>query len=441
MAKLTPGTVVVARDQPQRTIRHLRVEVRRGPQRGRRVELRSDPVLVGSAAGCDLTIADPTVSGVHAELHLTEHGLLVRDRGSTNGTFVDGRRIEGAYVEEKALLRLGDTELRVELLADTTDRELVNAEHFGDLLGRSVAMRALFARLVRLSESDATVLLSGETGTGKELAAAALFDLGPRRAAPFVVVDCGAMPAGLIESELLGHERGAFTGAERRQPGAFERADGGTLFLDEVGELPLALQPALLGVLERRETRRLGGEHPVSVDVRVIAATNRDLGAEVARGAFRADLYYRLAVVEVRLPPLRERPEDVVLLTEHFLRQLGAPTDSISQEMLAELQRYPWPGNVRELRNAIERAVLMSEPPRPDGPRVSSAPRHGVPPMTVDVARPFKEQKQELIGQFERAYVTALLAQTGGNMAAAARRANIDRMYLYKLLARTREPT
>ncbi|MEK7705986.1 MAG: sigma 54-interacting transcriptional regulator [Myxococcota bacterium] len=439
MVELVPGTQVVTRDEPQRRIRHLLIEVRRGPERGRRIELRADPVLVGSAVGCDLQLADPTVSGVHAEMQRTDHGLLVRDRGSTNGTFVDGHRIEAVYVASKATVRLGETELRLQLLDESSERELADEDRFGDLLGCSVPMRAVFAQLRRLVATDTTGLISGETGTGKELAAAALYEQGPRRAAPFVVVDCGAMPAGLIESELLGHERGSFTGAERRQAGAFERAHGGTLFLDEIGELPLALQPALLGVLERRETRRLGGSAPISVDVRVIAATNRDLAGEVSRGAFRADLYYRLAVVELRLPALRERPDDVVQLTEYFLAEHGAPPDSVSPEMMAQLQKHPWPGNVRELRNVLARAVLMSEPPRPaDAPRAATTTVASTA-SAPDIDRPFKEQKQELIARFETAYVEALLRATDGNIAAAARRADIDRMYLYKLLARTRD--
>jgi DNA-binding NtrC family response regulator len=429
------GTRVIVDDRHRPAVRRLRVEVKKGPDKGLGLDLDVEPVRIGTSEGCDVRLRDAAVSGVHAELTRTKHGVLLRDLGSTNGTFVDGRRITGIYVEDSVVLQLGESKLEVSTSRHETPVELAAQDKLGDLVGASVAMRAVFARLERIAKTDSTVLVTGETGTGKELAAAAIRDFSPRKSKPFVVVDCGAMPANLIESELFGHERGAFTGAERTRAGAFERANGGTIFLDEIGELPLALQPALLGILERREARRVGGEKPIPVDVRVITATNRDLASEVTRGAFRPDLYYRLAVVEVRLPPLRERVEDVPILVEHFLDQMPGERPSIGPDVIEQLKQYPWPGNVRELKNVIERAVLLAEPPQlrasPAGQTTSSSSS-----TTVSVDQPFKDQKNALISAFEEAYVKKLLETTGGNIAAAARKAGIDRMYLYKLMER-----
>ncbi len=429
------GTRVLLDDRQRPRVRRLKLEVRRGPDKGQSFELDDEPIRIGTSAGCEVALSDPTVSGVHAELSRTGHGVLVRDLGSTNGTFLEQQRIQGAYAAGPVLLRLGQTELRLTPLGTESPVELCADDRFGELVGASVPMRAAFAKLKRIAASDSTVLVTGETGTGKELAALAIRENSPRRNGPFVVVDCGALPANLIESELFGHERGAFTGADRARAGAFERAHGGTIFLDEIGELPLALQPALLGILERRESRRVGGQQPLSVDVRVITATNRDLAQEVARGAFRADLYYRLAVVEVRLPPLRERPDDIPLLIDHLLQQLPGERPTLSPETIAQLQAYAWPGNVRELKNVIERAALLAEPPRPRPAKLTLA-TAAATPAAVDVEQPFKEQKNELVATFERAYVQALLKATGGNIAAAARKARIDRMYLYKLIDR-----
>jgi transcriptional regulator with GAF, ATPase, and Fis domain len=435
------GTRVLLDDKQRPAVRRLRIEVKKGPDKGLDVDLDAEPVRIGTSEGCEVRLKDGTVSGLHVELSRTRHGVLIRDLGSTNGTFVDGRRITGIFAEGPIVIVAGETELRLSLSRTEAPVELAAADRLGEMVGASVPMRAVFARLTRIAKTDSTVLVTGETGTGKELIAAAVRDLSPRKNKPFVVVDCGAMPANLIESELFGHERGAFTGAERTRAGAFERASTGTIFLDEIGELPLALQPALLGILERREARRVGGEKPIPVDVRVITATNRDLAAEVTRGAFRADLYYRLAVVEVRLPPLRERPDDIPILVEHFLDQMPGERPTIGPDVIAQLKAYPWPGNVRELKNVIERAVLLAEPPQLRASPMGSAPSAssgGAPPPSgpIDVDKPFKDQKNALIANFEEAYVKKLLETTGGNIAAAARKAGIDRMYLYKLIER-----
>jgi len=443
MAKVAGTRVLVDTKRPH--VQRLRIEVRKGPDKGAASTLDDEPIRLGSSEGCQVRLTDSAVSGVHTELTRTPAGVLIRDLGSTNGTFVDGRRVQAVYADATVAIRIGETELRVTLLSEESPVEVAADDRFGDLIGVSMSMRATFAKLARIAKSDATVLITGETGTGKELAAAAIRDKSARGDKPLVVVDCGAMPANLIESELFGHERGAFTGADRLRIGSFERADTGTIFLDEIGELPLSLQPSMLGILERREARRVGGQKPIPVDVRVIAATNRDLSAEVARGAFRADLFYRLAVVEIRLPPLRERPEDVPVLIEHFLDEMPGNRPTIGPDTIEQLKSYPWPGNVRELRNVIERAALLSEPPKPRGVMRSAA--RGTDDSAVDgggvssgsyvdIEQPFKEQKSALVSEFEQAYVKRLLASTDGNIAAAARKARIDRMYLYKLIDR-----
>jgi DNA-binding NtrC family response regulator len=315
-------------------------------------------------------------------------------------------------------------------------------------------MRELFARLEKLARSDTTVLVTGETGVGKELVAEALHETGTRAAGPFVVVDCGSIPPNLIESELFGHERGAFTGATAAYAGAFERAHQGTVFLDEIGELPLAMQPKLLRVLERKEVRRVGGTKTIEVDIRVVAATNRDLGVEVNRGRFREDLYYRLAVARVHVPPLRERKDDIPLIIEHILANTpGGEGAHITGDTIDLMMKHDWPGNVRELRNVIERAVLLAESPATEGLRRAPAmpqptrsetatPSHTITPsdaqmaVPVDIQTPFKIAKQNVISEFERRYISKLLEHHDGNISAAARAAGIDRMSIHKMLHR-----
>jgi DNA-binding NtrC family response regulator len=292
------------------------------------------------------------------------------------------------------------------------------------------------ARLDKVAASETSVLLVGESGTGKELAAQALHERSARAKEPFVVVDCGAIAPTLVASELFGHERGSFTGAERTSHGAFERAARGTLFIDEVGELPLALQTSLLGVLERRRYRRVGGDRDLASEARVIAATNRDLRAEVNAGRFRLDLYYRLAVVTLDLPPLRERSEDLPLLVEHFLRELGSSAeveDVFAAEALAELERHTFPGNVRELRNLVEATLTLGE-----APSLASRPAQS-PSLPDDVtdARldlPFRDAKREIVDAFERRYLMRWLDRTSGNVAKVARESGLDRSYVTDLV-------
>jgi DNA-binding NtrC family response regulator len=392
---------------------------------------------VGAAPGNDLVLTDTAVSRHHLSVEATERGFLVRDLGSTNGTTVNGVAIEGAYLVPGAVIGLGETKLRFDRHGDERSEPLSAADRWGRALGTSDAMRRIFAVLPRLAEADATVLLEGETGTGKSLVAEAIHDASRRGAAPFVVVDCGAIPPTLIESELFGHEKGAFTGATAPRTGAFEAANGGTVFLDEVGELPLDMQPKLLRALDGQAIKRVGGNASVKLDVRVIAATNRDLRAEVNRGRFRSDLYYRLATVRLRIPPLRERAGDVPLLVAHFHAQF-APGEPPPAELLAELVRHDWPGNVRELRSAVERAVLLGDPqlwreladPTPP-PMPPVAPGPGV-------AEPasFRATKELAVRAWERAYVTDLVARHAGNLSRAAREVRMDRNHLRELARR-----
>ena len=317
------------------------------------------------------------------------------------------------------------------------------------MVGRSGAMRQVFETLSRVAVSDATILLEGETGTGKEVSAEAIH-LGSRRAEkPFLVVDCGAMPPQLLESELFGHERGSFTGAVASRQGVFEAASGGTVFLDEIGELSIDLQPKLLRVLERREVRRIGTNQHVPVNVRVVAATNRSLRDEVAARKFRSDLYYRLAVVEVRLPPLRERLDDLPMLVDHIVKTLGPIEVEVAEilrspEFLESVAHYAWPGNIRELRNYLERCVALRSVPALEGAQRSPAAQTPAEsPISID--RPLREAREHWVSTFERRYLEELLRAHDNRVSVAARAAGVDRIYFYRLLwkhgLRTREPS
>jgi transcriptional regulator with AAA-type ATPase domain len=336
-----------------------RVTVVRGPDKGKEARAQRTDLVVGTQAGSDLQLTDTTVSRNHCAIEARPEGFLLRDLGSTNGTRVGGVRVVEGYVEPGAELDLGETRLRLLAVDAPLEIPLYAGDRFGPMLGASTEMRRLFALLHRAARSDATVLLLGETGTGKDLAAEAIHLASDRASRPFVVIDCSAIPENLIESELFGHERGAFTGAVERRAGAFESAHGGTVFLDEIGELPRAMQPKLLRVLERRVVKPVGANQALQVDVRVVAATNRDLRAEVNRGNFREDLYFRLSVITARMPPLRDRDDDVTLLAESFWRALAPDRPELPSELRERLRAHGWPGNVRELRNAVERAAAL----------------------------------------------------------------------------------
>jgi DNA-binding NtrC family response regulator len=419
-----------------RFVRTLRLCVVAGPDSGKRCDSDSDVVSVGTAEGNSLVLGDPTVSRFHVELRREERGILLVDHGSTNGTRVGPVLVNGTWVglEPGSNVRLGETELRVD------DGDVVplgdDMESFGELRGSSPAMKRLFATAHKLAESEVPVLLAGESGTGKELLARALHAASPRATGPFVTVDCGAVTPTLFSSELFGHERGAFTGAERQHLGAFERAHGGTLFLDEIGELPNELQPALLGALERGRIRRVGGQKDVDVDVRLISATHRDLKTQVNDGRFRLDLFYRIAVVLLRVPALRERASDIPFLIRHFLREIGARKsldELFDPGALERLSTHPFPGNVRELRNLVLGTLALGEAPNMvDVPLPSAAGDAFVPLYDL----PYRDAKRRANDEFERRYVEHWLARTGGNVRQASRDAMMDRSYLMELIRR-----
>jgi transcriptional regulator with PAS, ATPase and Fis domain len=412
----------------------VRLEVARGPNVGAAVDVAGQLVRVGTADDNDLVLSDDMVSRYHCEIEPVESGMRVRDVRSTNGVFADNVRIYDACVPLPARLRLGDTELAMAPLGETLEREQITSDRFGDLLGCAPHMRELFADLERIAAMDVTLLIEGETGTGKDLVAESVHQASARSAAPFVVFDCGAASPTLAESELFGHERGAFTGAMQQHPGVFEQADGGTLFLDEIGELPKELQPKLLRVLEKREVRRLGGTRMIPFDARVIAATNRHLRAEVARGGFREDLYFRLAAAHIVVPPLRERMEDVPLLVEHFLALERPPREAsdIPRHVWDLFLSHRWPGNVRELRNAIQRMLVTPDRPLRDWSG-AVAPSPESPSPEPDLL-PLRVARREAIDAFERAYIATALGKTGGNVTRAAAVAEVSRQIMQKLL-------
>jgi DNA-binding NtrC family response regulator len=422
----------------------LRVEVVDGPDRGRFV-VGGDVVSVGTARDNALPVADFTVSRYHLDVSVKPGGILVTDLGSTNGTYIGAVRIERAIVPPGTLLRLGGTTIRFDdAVRRTVPAPAADApREVAGMIAVSPQMLRLFADIERIAVTPTSVLIVGESGTGKERVAQALHARSSRAGSPLVTIDCGALSSSLLASELFGHERGAFTGADRQHKGAFERAEDGTVFLDEIGELPGADQSALLGVLERRRFRRVGGSAELDLEARVIAATNRDLRAEVNTGRFRQDLYHRLAVVVLRLAPLRERREDIPVLVEHFARELGAAgsiEDVFGSDQLARWQKHPWPGNVRELRNAVEAALVVGPQPTASDPAPGPAGPAFAPGLAVDDADqpilPYKDQRAAVVRDFERAYLARLMAQAAGNVSHAARLAKMDRSHLIDLLHR-----
>jgi two-component system response regulator GlrR len=417
-------------------------------------------LLIGSSSHLPLSIADRAVSRLHAELEVRNDGVWVRDLGSRNGTWVDGVLVQSARVPSHGHLKVGATTLTVSLAGAATTVPLWPHDRFGPLIARSEIMREMFLRLSHYAATESPVLIQGETGTGKELVAQALHEMSSRADGPFIVVDCAALPETLLESELFGHAKGSFTGAERARAGAFEAADGGTVFLDEIGELPLAMQPKLLRILESQTLRRIGETEHRRVNVRFVSATNRDLQSMVGNGAFREDLYFRLAVLPVFIPALRARADDIPLLLQHFLSK--KPGLHIDHAMRAELASHAWTGNVRELRSFAERTIAVgpqvawamtrgaevptrippppsmpaSMPPSSQGAPVSSRGSDSwaaaLPPVPTDV--PFKVLRERWVDHLEREYMAALLRTHGRDVGAIADAASLDRSYVHRLL-------
>ncbi|MFL5348532.1 MAG: sigma 54-interacting transcriptional regulator [Hyalangium sp.] len=424
----TPGEV------PPRRCQLLVVE---GPDAGRAVALGSEPVRVGTREGCALRLTDPRVSGEHLEVRADGTGFVVRDLESRNGTLYEGSKLREVRAPPGATFKLGRSFLRIQPESQPWEVAPSQARRFGELVGESLAMRELFAVLERVAPSDATVLLQGETGTGKELAARSIHEASARRKGPFVAVDCGALPEGLVESELFGHVKGAFTGALAARSGAFARAHGGTLFLDELAGIPPPVQARLLRVLEERKVRPVGGDAEQRVDVRVVAASREDLSLAVAEGTFRSDLYYRLAVVPLVLPPLRQRREDLSLLISEILRRRGLEPGPVRGPALELLSGHAWPGNVRELRNVLERALALAPAARAfEELRPSLQPVGSGPELPLRTDLPFAEAKQSVIDHFERHYLRDVLARAHGNLSEAARQAGVDRKHFRTLAKR-----
>ncbi|HEX4417916.1 MAG TPA: sigma 54-interacting transcriptional regulator [Kofleriaceae bacterium] len=405
-------------------IRQFEVTVVDGPGRGTRVQSQGDELSIGTSEGNDLRLADPAVSRHHCALRATERGLELRDLGSRNGTFVGEVELSAGFVRSGAQLRIGTTTIALRVLDHDLEQPLAADSQLGPILGASVAMRRLYPMIETCGRSTATVLIHGETGTGKELIAEAIHDASDRRHQPFIVIDCSALSHDLAESELFGHERGAFTGAETRRIGAFESAHGGTIFLDEIGELPLALQPLLLRALENRTIRRVGGNEQRAVDVRVVAASHRELRSLVNDKRFRADLFYRLNVIRIAVPPLRERAGDVEVLAAHFWSTFR-PDQALPPALLEHLAAQSWPGNVRELRNAVERAALLGFSPAAAEARVAAAEPHS-----------YQDAKERAVIAWERTWIVELVRAHDGNLSRAARAAKMGRSHLRELARR-----
>ncbi len=442
-------TVFVDQRATARRMRKSRLLIIEGPDKGKSVEFVRERATIGRSSVNDLVVSDKAISGCHFEIATTEGGHLIRDLGSTNGTFYQDCRIREIFLKPGVIVRAGTSRFQFQTLESSVQIPLSENERFGDLIGASVAMREIFATLERVASSELTVLISGETGTGKELVARGIHQYSRRSGKAYVTQDCSAIPRDLIESTLFGHEKGSFTGASSQHHGCFEQAHSGTIFLDEIGELDLSLQPKLLRVLENREIKRVGGDRSIKADVRVVAATNRDLREMINQGTFREDLYFRLSVIHVELPPLRDRKDDIPVLVRTFLDQLTERWYSeenirfeVTKEAMSRLCTHPWPGNVRELRNTIERAASLA-----DGTLLgladlkvqarsttSAAPTSAL--AQVPQGLPFKDAKQKVVDQFEIAFLSALLEKHKGNITRSAQEAGLTRYHLRELLKR-----
>ena len=458
--KVQPTKIAYVDGRPSTLhLRKARLILNPGTPKQSELVFDQNVITIGTHEDNDIILEDDTVSRRHCRIAQEDADYVATDLESTNGTFINGVRIREAFLAPGQILGIGNTQIRFHPFDEQIAVRPSASEQFGDIVGRSVRMREIFGVLEKIAPTSATVVIEGETGTGKEVVARTIHQMSKRADQPFIVFDCGAVPESLIESELFGHEKGSFTGAIMTRKGLFEMAQGGTIFLDELGELSLDLQPKLLRVLEQREVRRVGSNKPISVNVRVIAATNRKLEDEVRDGRFREDLFYRLSVVRLKLPSLRERTEDIPLLVRHFLHTQKFNRDpddelrvtAIDEEALLALSRYPWPGNVRELVNVIERAVSFTEggalspldlpdyvlearAAEPASANGASDVEHEVPSKSALSELPFKEAKEEWITSFERDYIADLLRRHHGNISQAAREADIDRKYFRKLM-------
>jgi transcriptional regulator with GAF, ATPase, and Fis domain len=402
-----------------------------------------NPLYIGTSQASELRLTDRRVSRRHVALDVVDGALRIRDLDSTNGTWIGATRVREALVGAESELTLGDT--RVMVSPYLSRARATEPQHgFGSTLGDSPVMRRLYPLCERLAQSDVAVLVEGETGTGKEVLAESIHARSRRASAPFVVCDCTTIAANLAESTLFGHEKGAFTGATATQRGIFEQADHGTLLLDEIGDLTLELQAKLLRAIERQEIRRVGGDRWTKVDVRLIAATRRDLEREIEERRFRDDLFYRLAIARIELPPLRERRGDIEVLARHFWRQFGGAGELPHALLERELLTHAWPGNVRELRNAVARRVALGDLASAGRQRESPAAKTASSSVNGDdyAARvldrdlPLTESRALVVVEFERRYLERALVRANGDATKAAQDAGIARRYFQLLRSR-----
>lgn len=444
-------TVFVNDRATERCLHKAKLLVIDGPQVGQEFIVEKSVTSLGRARVNDIQLQDASVSSVHLEIHAKEQGFLIKDLDSTNGTTLQGCRVREVFIEPDVPFMVGNTTLKLKGVDETVSIALSKDEQFSGVIGRAVAMREVFATLAKVAPTELTVLIEGDTGTGKERVARAIHDASRRKSKPYAVLDCSSIPKDLMESYVFGHEKGSFTGAVAQREGAFESANGGTLFLDEIGELDLSLQPKLLRVLENQEIKRVGSNKTIKIDCRVIAATNRSLREMVANGTFREDLYFRLSIINLRLPTLSQRREDIPLLVNHFASSFSSgSTARFTADALDALMSYAWPGNVRELKNVVARSVSLCTDgvvERTDlhlrgynpAPEVDSSPL--TQPITlpgevgaIDLDVEFKDAKQDLMDDFEVAYLTALMEAHHDNISQASRAAGITRYYLRELL-------
>ena len=419
-------------------MRAVTLHVAQGPDAGRTAKVDQPMFVVGVGDSADFRLTDPSVSREHLRISLGPGGVRLRDEGSKNGTFLGGARIHDLTLTSDAAVTFGSTTIAITLATDSIDLPLSASDRFGNAIGTTTLMRHLFAQLERAAASELTVLLEGESGVGKDVLAVAIHGKSPRSEGPFVVADCSAIPSHLIESELFGHERGAFTGADRTRKGVIEEANGGTLFLDEVGELPLDMQPKLLRMMEQREIRPVGSNTPRAVDVRVIAATNRRLAEAARTGEFRSDLFYRLAVVRVAVPPLRERSDDVLPIARAMLRAATHdPKADFPADFASMLVAYSWPGNVRELRNVVERHAVLGTDAKGLFEEAAMVSRS----ITEDLGNlTYHEARKLVLDRFDEHYLTKVLARADGSMARAAEMSGVARTSFYRMIERVKLP-
>jgi len=429
----TPPQATEKLDGVGMTVTGCRLVVLDGPDAGKELDLPDGEAVVGTDAGCDLRLTDRAVSTEHLRVQPAADGVRVADLNSTNGTRYLGTQLHDATVAHGAVLTLGRTRLAISSRHPPPGSDCSDRSSYGEIIGGSVAMRRLYALLEKIEPFNYPVLLQGETGVGKELVAKEIFRNSTRGAESFEVLDCGTLPAQVAESELFGHEKGAFTGAVGKHQGIFSRASGGTVFLDEIGELPLELQSTLLRVLESGELRPVGGSAMQTVDVRIIAATNRALADEVEAGRFRQDLYYRLNVVTITIPPLRRRREDIPDLLQRIIQEHGLSDLELSPDTVEQFTcGYHWPGNVRELKNAIMQVLSLGSSPE----QVLAARAGAEPSVVANPDEPFREARKKLLDGFESDYLSFQLARSDNNITRAAEQSGLDRSHFKRLLKR-----